>query len=278
MTLRAHIIRLAHANPALRPHLLPLLKESGVGKTAIAKDTEDFIAWALERDQAWSESEVQRFLERVLGREPSYPSEAPSSRKTGPLDVGEKVLADKFRNTNEMNVEVVEKYHDRVGFVKDKTPEGLVVQFYRPDTDEPDPGAVAFFNGFASGKATGLYRWTPKPDYQQGTDRVLLEVVYLRGGQTPPPQRDIDALREYIESGLARGEQRSEVYYSGYVGAFAFSKEGNLYFTLSAQQRDRPTTISPKKGRLLYIGIAGRRPGGWKAEWQRMHPEVPATP
>ena len=33
-TLRSSVIRLAHQNPALRPHLLPLLKEAATDKTA----------------------------------------------------------------------------------------------------------------------------------------------------------------------------------------------------------------------------------------------------
>jgi hypothetical protein len=38
--LRSKVIRLAHANPALRPHLLPLLKEAG-GFPRVVKEVED---------------------------------------------------------------------------------------------------------------------------------------------------------------------------------------------------------------------------------------------
>jgi len=60
------------------------------------------------------------------------------------------------------------------------------------------------------------------------------------------------------------------MYYSGYVGKFTYNKEGEMYFTMSMQGRDTPTTINPSKGKLLYIGIAGKRPGGWKAEAEKL--------
>lgn len=276
-TLRNKLVRIASGLPqgdATRRALLNLLadpKQASSDKVAIKPDTEAFIAWAFQRDEAMNATSVQRFVERVTGREPIQPVDAPKPKR-GPLEVGEKVICDKHRNSNEQNVDECEQYHDRVGFVKARTSDGLTIQFYRPDTDQADSSAVAFFEGHASGKATGLYRWTPKADYQEGAvgKHVLIECVYLKGGTQAPPQRDIEALEKYVERGLAQGEHRSEIYYTGYVGKFAYNKQGEVYFVLSSQQRDRPTAINPKKGKMLYIGIAGKRPGGWKAEAQEM--------
>ncbi len=270
MKLRDQIIRLAHENPGMRKHLLPLLKEASVPKEALAKDTEEFIAWVLASNKTIPIDSFRNFVERVTGWEPEQPGMG-APKKTGALAEGEKVLVDKYQNTNPLNVDEAEQYHGRVGYIKNRTDTGLVVQFYKPDSDVVDSGVIAVFDGFVSGKATGLYRWTPKADIQEGAHGALVEIVYLKGGQTPPPQRDMDALQKYIETGLARGEQRSEVYYTGYIAKFAYSKEGKLYIMLSAHQRDRPTTLSVEKGRVLYIGLAGRRPGGWKADWEQMN-------
>lgn len=244
-----------------------IAKRASINKSAVNPETEAFVAWAFERGKVWNPSSVERFIEKVTGREPVAPAEAPKPRR-GPLEKGEKVIVDKYRNANEENIDECEQYHDRVGFIVDKNSSGVTVQFYRKDTDQPENGSVAFFEGDKSGKATGLYRWTPKADYQEGAvgKKILIEMVYLRGGTQAPPQRDIDALQRYIEKGMERGEHRSDIYYTGYVGKFAYNKAGQVYFTLSSQQRDRPTTINPAKGDVLYIGMMGRRPSGWKRD------------
>jgi hypothetical protein len=40
-------------------------------------------------------------------------------------------------------------------------------------------------------------------------------------------------------------------------------------------QRDTPTAVNPKKGKLLYIGVAGKRPGGWMEEAVQLGLRVP---
>jgi hypothetical protein len=217
-----------------------------MAKVAIKKETEAFITWALQENNRINAGAVQRFIERVTGRDPISPASAPKPRR-GPLARGEKIIVDKYRNTNSL-----------AGMT------GVTVKF--------ENGDVVFFEGNKPGKATGLYRWTPKADYQDGavTKHTLIEMVYLRGGTAAPPQRDIDALKQYVERGMARGEHRSDIYYTGYVGKFAYNKSGQVYFVLSSQQRDRPTSINPSKGKMLYIGFAGKRPGGWKADAQSM--------
>jgi len=206
---RSEAIHLAASFPAGsedRVQILASLNEEQILKMAISKDTEAFLSWALQRNDEMSPSSVERFLEKVTGHEATQPVDAVKPKR-GPLEEGEIILCDAHRNGNPQNVEACEKYHDRVGVVKGRTPEGLVIQFYRKDTDQPESGAVAFFDGVASGKGTGLYRWTMKADYQERavSNMALLEIVYLRGGTTPPPQRDIDALQKYVEEGLSRG-------------------------------------------------------------------------
>lgn len=240
-------------------------------KVAVSPDTEDFVEWVLATQSPMTEAQVTHYLEAKLGRTPTpAPAAGASGRRTGPLDVGEKVLIDKTKNTNTLNADACERYHNRVAQIADKTPTGLVVQFYEGNNDVPSNTLTAekqFFDGFASGQKTGLYRWTPRTDYQERNveKMTLFEVVYFRGG-VPLDTRRMESIEDYINSGTLKGETRSSVYYTGVVRRFAENQKGEVYFTMSSTQRDAPVTFNPKQGKLLYIGLAGKRPGGWKAE------------
>lgn len=261
-----HMIRTAAAAPkgsVERRNLIAAIK------VAISPDTEDFVEWVLATQKPMSESEMVRFLEAKLGRTPDpAPAKGQSGRKTGPLEVGEKVFIDKTKNTNTLNTDACEQYHYRVGLVSEKTSEGLVLQFYRGTKDiwtEDLTGDKQLFNGFASGAKTGLFRYTPKSDYVDSNvdKKVLFECVYLRGGTAIDTSR-IEQIEAYIDQGVLKGESRSTVYYTGLIGRFAENQQGEVYFSLVSQQRDSTaTTLNPKKGQLLYIGVAGKRPGGW---------------
>ena len=244
-------------------------------KVAVSPDTEDFVEWVLATQDPIPESAMVKFLEAKLGQSPEpAPAKGAAPRRTGDLEVGEKVLVDKTKNTNTLNTDACAMYHNRVGQISDVSPAGLVVQFYEGDNNNPSIKLTSekqLFNGVASGKKTGLYRWTPRPDYQQSSPykKVLFEVVYLRGG-TNIDRRRMDVNEDYVNKGTLQGENRSVVYYTGNVGRFAFNQEGEAYFTLSIAQRDTPTTFNPVKGKLLYIGVAGHRPGGWEDEAVKM--------
>ncbi len=249
-------------------------------KVAVSPDTEDFVEWVLATQAPMTEAQVTHYLEAKLGRTPTpAPAAGASGRRTGPLDIGEKVLIDKTKNTNTLNGDACERYHNRVAQIAEKTPTGLVVQFYEGNNDIPSDTLTQekqFFDGFASGQKTGLYRWTPRSDYQDSNveKKLLFEAVYLRGG-TGVDTRRMENIENYVNKGVLQGETRSTVYFTGLVGRFAENQQGEVYFTLSSMQRDTPVTINPKKGKLLYIGIAGKRPGGWMAEAESLGLRTP---
>ena len=251
-------------------------------RLAVSPDTEDFVEWVLATQSPMSESEMVRFLESKLGRTPDpAPAKGQSGRKspTTPLAVGEKVSVDRTKNTNTLNVDSCEQYHNRVGQIADVVKDGVVVQFYRGNMDSWSDELTAekqLFNGFQSGAKSGLYRWTPKSAYADAhvDARILFEAVYLRGGTTVDVRR-MEQIEDYVDKGTLRGESRSTVYYTGLIGKFAENQSGEVYFGLVAQQRDTPTFINPKKGRLLYLGVAGKRPGGWAEEAIRLGLRVP---
>jgi hypothetical protein len=260
------MIRTAASLPKGSPERRNLLAALRV---AVSPDTEDFVEWVLLTQSPMSENQVTKYLESKLGRVPApAPAAGASGRRTGPLDVGEKVLVDKTKNTNTLNMDACDRYHNRVAQVSEKTPQGLVVQFYEGDSNIPSNTLTPekqYFDGTASGQKTGLYRWTPRTDYQEANvgKMVLFETVYLRAGMNVDTRRT-QYVEDYINQGTLKGEARSSVYFTGVLGRFAENQQGEVYFTLSSMQRDAPVTFNPTKGKLLYIGIAGKRPGGWK--------------
>jgi hypothetical protein len=280
MSDRAILIRLAASLPvgdASRHAILDFLQGNrfaSLDKAALAADTEDFIEWVLatKQDSKLSESAAQRFLEAKAKREPSQPA-APgeSTRKTGPLGKGELVSVDASKNTNPMNVDACDRFNGKVATITDVTADGLLLAFHKGDVasfSDDLTGQTALFNGFASGKATGLYRYTPKSVVVENAtgSGVLFEVVYLRAGEKVDSTR-AEQIESYVDRGSMIGESRSRVYYTGSLGKFAFNQQGELYFGLVAQQRDTAMTfINPVKGKLLYLGVAGQRPKGWKDE------------
>lgn len=269
------MIRTASALPkgsAERMHLVAALK------MAVAVTTKDFIDWVLATQKPMSGSNAQTFIQTMLGRKPDPaaevdPGAAPSVIKClVPLEVGQKVKVDRYKNKNTQNIEACEEYHDRGGKISAITPSGVMVQFYGGTADRPSASLTQekrLFDGFMSGSASGLYRWTPRTDVQQtqitdkGFKKHLFEVVYLAKSKTGA----VDKTRlEGIQNYLNNGPNRSNVYFTGTIVGFAISKKGQMYFRLSATQRTDPVTMSPGVGKLLYIGLAGKRPKGWEIE------------
>jgi len=256
-------------------------------KVAVSPDTVDFIEWVLATQDRITEAETLKFLETKLGRPPTPASpKGQSGRKSpiAPLVVGEKVMVDRHKNTNTLNTDAGERYHNRVGQIDSVNPDGVVVAFYRGDVDswaDELTGEKQLFiirkdrklkSGLPdvsqTGGETGLFRWTPKSTVMDRptVSGILFECVYLRGG-TSVDTRRTEQIQEYVERGLTRGDSRSSIYYTGAVGRFAINQQGQLYFSLVSQQRDTAhTMMNPTDGKLLYIGVAGKRPGGWKEE------------
>jgi hypothetical protein len=265
MSLRAKLIRLAHAKPELREVILPLLREAS-DKTAASPETELFISWVIATQKPMSPNTVERFLESKLGRTPTEAAEkAPAKR--GPLEKGESVLIDAYKNTNAANVDAAKQYHNRVGFVEDISGEGVTIAFYEGDADRPSKvvsGDKQFFDGKVTGKTTGLYRWTSRVEHQEHSveKRLGFEMVYF-AEKPNVDKRSLEQIQKFVEKGVDKGESRDRAYFTGQVGTFAYNKSGEMYFSLVTPQRDRPTYISPAKGQLLYIGVLGHRPGGW---------------
>jgi len=250
MSLRKQIIRLAHSNPALRPHLLPLL--TAADKTA-AKDTADFVTWALKTQHVIPTGRVVDFLERH-GVEQAI--DAGETKRGKPLAKGELVEIQANNAPSDLK-DLLEPYHLKRGTITDVEGDDIVIQIQAG-------GLLRVPGGVNSGKASGVYRASMMED--QGSMKHI-EVVYLPANEKKPAQVAIEVLRTYVDNGMAAGEDRSPNYFSGFVPNWKMSKSNDPYFMMWSQQRGgRPRTMSPNKGQVYYIGIVGKRPGGWQAE------------
>jgi hypothetical protein len=235
------------------------------------KDTARFVEWAIlkaDRDGALKGASAIKLLEKcgltVL--------EEAAPKKSGPLQVGERVRVDKNKNANPENVQECEQYHDQVGLVQDVLP---------PSEANPN-GAVlvqmvkdlVLFQGTESGKKTGIYRGTGTPT---GTEnrKPMVEIVYFK---------DVNALRvdttrleqaeKYMDK-ATESDERSLNYYTGRLTSGTEGKEG-FYFKMEdiAQRAGGFGAFNIEKGRLLYVGLLNKRPGGWEKDLEEMREKI----
>lgn len=222
-----------------------------------AQQTERFVQWAIARDKIYRPEDVRIQLERLTGLELS---EAPSTKTTGPLTVGESVQIKGDNCSDETNEEQALEFNGQFGRVDSVDAQGFVVLM--------STGEKVRFNGHKTGKTTGVYRGTP-PEESKGNlrSRKEVEIVYLSEGSSSPSPFDLRKMQEFLDRGHSKGESRSLNYLVGPVVKLALSKSGSFYFQMLASQRDGAfRTISPNKGKVLYVGLRGKRPSGWEQE------------
>lgn len=252
MSLRAQLIRLAHSNPILRPHLLPILRAADTQQKVAAKDTANFVLWALKSQHRISTDRVITFLERNGVEQ----SDSTDSKRGKPLALGELVEIQLANAPSDLR-DLLAPYDLKKGNIVKVEGEDIVIQIQAG-------GLLRVPGGVNAGKKSGVYR-TSQMEEQGG--RRHFEIVYLPANERAPNQVGIQVLKQYIDRGMAAGEERSENYFSGFVNDWKLSKDNNPYFMMWAQQRGgRPRTLSPNKGDVYYIGIVGRRPSNWQQE------------
>jgi hypothetical protein len=260
--LRRQLIRLASTMPKgtrERQDLLHLLASEGEQpKVAASPETTEFVDWAVLNMDPWSERALETYVSRLLKRDPT-PYEKKTVRR-GPLQEGEMVMA-KPEGAPPQNEAMAEQYKYQVGTIERDNADGVLVRF--------ENGQLVQFFGNKSGKATGLFRHTPKETYgERGpSTRPHVEFVYWsKPGEADQYRKDM--VKRYKERGESRGEDRKSAYYSGEIIKFAYSKDGNLVVTCNVAQRPYPVGISAKKGKLFYFGLVSKRPN-FKADLAR---------
>jgi len=259
---------------AYMDRLAELRGKLAMEKKAFTADSAEFVEWCLLKNDRVTASECRRLLERVgLEMKPDVPSGPPKGKA---LDQGELVRVDNTQNTNPLNVDACEKWHDNVGTIYEVKGDHLVVQF-------PNGERVQFM-GLEGGRSTGLYRHTPA-SVADKPGRSVIELIYISNTNAPPPSVSaVEMVQEYIAKGQIKGETRYDIYYSGLPASMGTSKEGLFYFKIFPTQRMTPIagafprTFNPTKGKVLYMGILNRRPGGWENDLAKLRAQKGFTP
>lgn len=253
---RTHLIRLASKLPQGSPErrtILSQLNTQGQMKVSVTDETTAFIDWVMLNQDPMSERAMTTLVEKLLGRGPTA---YVKKTKRGPtIEVGD-MLMPKPDKAPAQNADVAEQFKYEPGTVEKVDRDGVLIKF---------KNQTARFFGHATGTKTGLYRYSPKAQYN--TDKVHIEAVYFASkGEVEPYRRHV--VEQYQERGVARGQDRRRPYYSGYIIGFKTTKDGDNVVTVMTQQRPYPVTFNPKKGQLLYLAPMRRRPN-WKPEYQQ---------
>lgn len=268
------LIRVAHASPETRSELWPkiqlLLNATGVAKTAVSESTSEFQAWVASTQQEMSPREVLSFLSRQLHMELQAPREKPAGAR---FEEGDLVNIRAEKHTIDTNPDVLapyQKFDKKVGTVTKVDGSDVLVAF------KGEPAPVRFPNANRP-RGVGMYA---QPAEVAPGGKTRIEVVYYRD----PTSKTTPEQNQMVEKYLNRTkptERRSPQYYTGFVTNVNEAKTGGWYFTMYPQQRTgegelgiRPTTMNPYKGKILYIGVMGRRPPQWEKQWEAIKAEA----
>ena len=300
--LRTRLIRLAHANPALRADILPLLKRAGCenlpeggmrdncekkveeGKAnakkdekdekaakKAAQDSGDFARWAIANREPLDESEIRNRVKNDFGLEitPTKPK-----REGARFWVGDQVQINKAKHKDAETKDVYEQFHGKIGVVTDADATGVAVKF--------KSGGEGVFPDAQKPRGVGILKYNP-PFVMEGSPKM--EIVYLaKSGSVPDAQEII--VTKYLAGG--KSEQRSGNYFSGYAFSAHTNKANQVYFSLSTQQRIEvdpemeggylPRSFNPTDGQVVYMGKLGKRPNGWDEAWAAQQAQAQAAP
>jgi len=237
-------------------------------KTAVGKDTADFIEWVFNvRNKPWDAQSVQNFVRNLLGVQTS----PPVKKRTGPrFRKGDQVRIDSKKHSYPTTMAPYKTHHGQLGVVTEVDGKDVLVSFRG--------SAPVRFEGGNMDSNVGIFKYVEsvKPP------GPMFELVYLAGGRRT---RDQKVTVDYYMGGAKKNERRSANYATGYA-YFASTGKNGWYFRAIPQQRlidptseagFRPTSYNPKKGKVLYIGVAGRRPAGWKEELENARANAAMT-
>lgn len=272
LVLRNRLVRVASSLPkgsAERRALVAFLAEQeapkeATSRVAYSQETAEFVDWVILNfsKKPMSRAAMIKALTSITGDGPTPVAEQgeKAPKQSPQLKVGDLVIA-KPDKAPSQNADSAETFKYVPGTIDQIDNEGVIVRY--------DDGRTARFFGDQTGSSTGLYRYTPKATYAPaaGSGKKFLEMVYFsKAGDVEPYRKFV--VDRYIERGEARGEERQAPYYSGDLVAFRETKEGDVIATINAQQRPYPVSANPDKGRLLYVGVMGKRPN-WKGDFAR---------
>ena len=232
-------------------------------KESTAEETKILTEWAILRDEPWSQQKLMKFFKMKFGWEPKWKSEQADLR----WEQGQEVIFDSGNCKDEMIMDVARKHDGKTGMVEqtEKSNRDLENEGRGPGdiiVDLDSGGKVRVPHGQRE-KNSGLK--TPRT----GFGGVKIEFVYFSDpSYSPDPER-----RREVDEYMDREEGRSTNYYSGTpMGGPKENDNGQLYLTVDTDQRGF-TAINTAKGKLLYLGILGKRPSGVKSDLENWKSE-----
>jgi len=270
MSLRSKLIRLAHENPALRKDLLPLLQVEAHDKVALAKETQDFVEWVINTQEPLPEARIERFLTSTLGLE----IKPPIKKREGPRFIeGDRVEVRADKHKDEATIAPYVEFNGKTGVVTSTDNFDALVQL------DSGSSAPVRFPLALKPRGVGLMKYTP-PFVMEGSDKI--EMIYFADPEAKITEEQQVTVTKYKER--ARGEEkRSANYYTGHIFSARTNASGQVYFQTFPQQRQRvdPSaeggfqvrSFNPVKGKVLYMGVFGRRPSSWKKDLEKLQKE-----
>jgi len=237
-------------------------------KKLAAVDSGDFSRWVLSNfTEPLQESEARAFITSKLGLD----IKPPRKPRGGPrFQVGDEVVIKKDKHKNAETMEVYEKFHGKVGEVIEADSTGVTAKF--------KSGGEGVFPDAQKLRGVGIYKYTA-PFVMQGSP--ALEMVYLAEEKEIRDEQKI-IVEKYLSNG--RTQTRSGNYYSGYAFTASVNQGGQVYFSVFPQQRVEvdpssesgflPRSFNPTKGQVLYMGLLGKRPTGWKDQWEEQEAQA----
>lgn len=307
--LRSRLIRLAHTKPEFRRSILALLKEAGCEKlpeggmrdncekkveegkdndkkegdkkaaavkVAIKPDTEAFIQWVFNTQDAKTPLEVEKYINNVLhiDTQPMKASD-PNVVKGPRFKAGDQVEIRADKHGDATTKAVYDQFNGKVGTVASTDGMDVLVEF--------KAGAAPIrFPGAQSPRGVGIYKYTPAYTIEGSP---MMEMVYLPDPAAKPSHDALAEVEVYVGGGKPT-ETRHGRYYTGSVVKGAMGQKG-FYFSCFPQQRTRvdpasetgflPRSFNPHTGKVLYIGLIVKRPTDWKRQQADIEAKIEAA-
>lgn len=277
--IREELTRKLAANPDLVDSIHPILehiaknqpqKISSRRKQSTKRSTWLLVEWAMLRNKSLSESEVCRFFKSEFGWSPEWQSDQSEIR----WDVGDRVEVDLNNCDNptilgSLNPEGEGKFHGEKGVITETENTKSSLGNGRGDFGDIeidlDSGASLYVEEGQQKQKSGLL--TPGTESIVTSGNPVVEFVYLSQTSYTPDEEAISQTQEYVQ----QDKNRRSNYYAGNPSRPKEGDDGDIYINMDLDDPRQWRTITPNKGKVLYVGTPKKRPFGERELEERVN-------